>query len=415
MDATAAAIAEQYHAAILGHPLNVLALDWPKLRRPQQYAHGVLEACADPACRVCTPLSVDTREGLRGYACRMYRLMTSKEATENTDEFKANEWVLDYESAVNAASVVIRTNCHSEVGARERIERIRTLAQICDADHRPAHIEMAARYRALAEQWERDRKAQPATTSGETRADATADLSRIRAAIRAEWDAARTDMNAQRIQRLLYVATLFGMGEDDAFCPIRTDFWRAAYLPDVTVPSLNKPGNYIDITDDAVWLRVPHCAKEPGNSVEIDVTADSPLLAVVLREYAPIARERSPGALLFDARKRTAHDGSRGRAMRALLRPGPCPHANQCTRCAETFVCGRNGKRECGCTRDGKRSRPECGAYCGAACGHYTAIDSRHKRVCTELGSVQERDAMARRMGTTRQSLQCYGGGSGTV
>ena len=78
-------------------------------------------------------------------------------------------------------------------------------------------------------------------------------------------------------------------------------------------------------------------------------------------------------------------------------------------------MCGKNGKRECDCTRAGKRSRPECGAYCGTACGHYTAIDCRHKRVCTEIGSVQERNEMAQRMGTTRQSLQCYGGGRGTV
>ena len=418
-DETIAAIEAEYHQAICDHSLDVLTLSWPKLRRPRHITHGVLESCADPKCKICLPLSQETLEGLRGYACRMYKLMTNKEATDNTDDFKANAWTLDYESAVKAASVVIRTNCFSEVGARERIERIRTLAQICDADHRPAHIEMAARYRALAEDWEKERKAEPPKSTGETKADATADLKRIRTTLRTELESIDVDefsaRDIQRTEQLLYVATLFGLGEDDAFCPLRTDFWRASYDENVTVPKLKKNSNHIEITEDTVWLRVPQCAKEQGNTADINVTDDSPMLADLLRAYEPIARKRSEHALLFPDRSRTAHDGCRGRAMRALLRPGPCPHENQCTRCKQSFVCGKNGKRECDCTRAGKRSRPECGAYCGTACGHYTAIDCRHKRVCTEIGSVQERNEMAQRMGTTRQSLQCYGGGRGTV
>jgi hypothetical protein len=278
---------------------------------------------------------------------------------------------------------------------------------------------MAARYRALAEDWEKQRKAQPAESSGESKADAIADLKRIRTTLRTELESIDVDefsaRDIQRTEQLLYVATLFGLGETDAFCPLRTDFWRASYDENVTVPKLKKSSNYIEITEDTVWLRVPQCAKEQGNTADINVTADSPLLADVLRAYEPVARKRSEHALLFPDRSRTAHDGCRGRAMRALLRPGPCPHENQCTRCKQTFVCGKNGRRECDCTRAGKRSRPECGAYCGTACGHYTAIDCRHKRVCTEIGSVQERNEMAKRMGTTRQSLQCYGGGRGTV
>ena len=76
----------------------------------------------------------------------------------------------NYDGAVKAATVVIRTNCRTQVGAREKIERIRTLAQICDADHRPDHIAMAARYRSLVEEWEKERKAQPVESSGESKA-----------------------------------------------------------------------------------------------------------------------------------------------------------------------------------------------------------------------------------------------------
>eukprot|EP01043_Picozoa_sp_COSAG02_P059473 COSAG02_NODE_7590_length_2944_cov_2.856591_1_plen_308_part_10 len=288
----ATAIEAQYHQAIREHPLDVLGLDWPKLRRPRHICHGVLESCADPKCKICLPLSQETLENLRGYACRMFKLMTGTEATENTDEFKANEWLLDYDGAVKAASVVIRTNCRTHVGAREKIERIRTLAQICDADHRPEHIAMAAKYRALAEDWERQRKAQPAESSGESKADAIADLKRIRTVLRTELESIDVDefsaRDVQRTEQLLYVATLFGLGEDDAFCPLRTDFWRASYEPGVTVPKLKKTGNHIEISEDAVWLRVPQCAKEPGNSADINVTEDSPLLADLLRAYEPV-------------------------------------------------------------------------------------------------------------------------------
>eukprot|EP01046_Picozoa_sp_COSAG06_P049458 COSAG06_NODE_7618_length_2437_cov_4.452524_4_plen_184_part_00 len=117
-DETIAAIEAEYHQAISQYPLDVLSLSWPKLRRPRHITHGVLESCADPKCKICLPLSQETMEGLRGYACRMYKLMTNKEATDNTDDFKANDWTLDYESAVKAASVVIRTNCRTgPVGA----------------------------------------------------------------------------------------------------------------------------------------------------------------------------------------------------------------------------------------------------------------------------------------------------------
>eukprot|EP01050_Picozoa_sp_SAG11_P024940 SAG11_NODE_5467_length_1551_cov_5.997245_1_plen_83_part_00 len=79
------------------------------------------------------------------------------------------------------------------------------------------------------------------------------------------------------------------------------------------------------------------------------------------------------------------------------------------------FVCGTNGARICACTRAGKRARPECGSYCGPACGHYTNISGRHKRVYTQLGTVDERQQLATNMGTTLTQLQRYGNGSGSV
>ena len=58
---------------------------------------------------------------------------------------------------------------------------------------------------------------------------------------------------------LLYCAVVFGMEVDDVFAPIRTDWWRASYKPDVLVPGINKPCNHIEITETDVWLRVPSC------------------------------------------------------------------------------------------------------------------------------------------------------------
>ena len=55
-------------------------------------------------------------------------------------------------------------------------------------------------------------------------------------------------------RQLLYCATVFGVGVNDA--SLRTDWWRASYLPNQTVPGINKPANLIEITEDAVHLRV---------------------------------------------------------------------------------------------------------------------------------------------------------------
>ena len=133
-----------------------------------------------------------------------------------------------------------------------------------------------------------------------------------------------------------------------------------------TVPGLDKPANHIHITPDTVTLIVPHCSKEPTHSATINVTADSPLLAEMLRLYEPVAREKNQG-FLFRPCSLSARKKRRPRAMLKLL-----------------------GK-------------------------HYTAIDSRHKHVAAALGSVQERQEMAHRMGTSGAMLNRYGDGAGTA
>ena len=62
-----AAITEQYHASIREHETDILALDVPKLRRPQQVTHGVIEACTEPSCRICEPHTEATLTKLRTY------------------------------------------------------------------------------------------------------------------------------------------------------------------------------------------------------------------------------------------------------------------------------------------------------------------------------------------------------------
>ena len=404
---------DQYHASVAAGELDVLNLTWPRLRQPRHYTHVPCASLAD--CFICRPLSPDTLEGLRGYATKMFRLMTGKAAAEHAEEFKANRWCLDIASALKTSSIPAHEG-NKTPGPREKVERLRTLALICDAVHTPEFLVAAASYRAICDQWERERKQAPAAGPDETQEAAQTDLSRIRAALRAEWEAIKGDMDQARMQRLLYVATVWGMGQDDSYAPLRTDWWRASYKKDHgMVAGLDKEANWIELTDDAVTLHVPRCSKEPGNSVTLDVSKDSPLLADVLRAYAPLADEKNDG-LLFTACKRTGHDGRRTRAMIRLLRPpGECPHAGQCTRCHETFKCGKNGKRECQCTAAGKRSRPECGSWCGTACGHYTAIDARHKRVCSSMGSRTERSDLAARMGTSTGMLSQYGDGIGSV
>eukprot|EP01046_Picozoa_sp_COSAG06_P107513 COSAG06_NODE_53853_length_297_cov_1.646465_1_plen_66_part_10 len=61
---------------------------------------------------------------------------------------------------------------------------------------------MAARYRALAEDWEKQRKAEPRKSTGETKADAVADLKRIRTTLRTELESIDVDeFSARDIQR----------------------------------------------------------------------------------------------------------------------------------------------------------------------------------------------------------------------
>ena len=395
-----------YHESIRAFDLDVLELRFPKLRRPKDVEHS----CDEPDCRICAPLSQATLEKIRHYACLMYRLITEQDAREHADDFKSNKWLVDFELALEAVDTPVREG--GTVKCREKKQRLQVLAQLCDAVHTDEYIELAAAYRKVVDQLPGDDPDdRPAP---ETKAEAEKDLQRIRAALRAEWEAMDGPLDPERMDNLLYCATVFGMGADDSFAPIRTDWWRASYLPDREVPGINKPSNLIEITDDEVWLRVPSCSKEPQNSCEINVTTDSPLLGDILRRYRDIALAQNDG-FLFRPCGMPARKSRRPRAMMKLLRPGPCPHENQCTRCHETFRCGKNGRRLCQCTEAGKRARPDCGSWCGPGCGHYTNLMGRHKRVCAALGNVQEREELAASMGTTKAQMERYGNGSGSV
>ena len=420
---TYACICRQYHQAIRDFPLDVLKLQVPKLRREGHITHGIVEACAEPGCRLCEPNTEATLTKLRTYVCKMYRLMCGKEPCEKdyspnqtTPHFnllREDEWVLHYESAIAAASKPLGDK---QPDAREQMERLRALAIVCDCVHTDKYLEMAKRYRADVDRIDKERKTQKRKPA-ESQEEATADLQRIRAALRKEWERiqAQETLNVAAVDDLLYCAVMFGMGSDDTFAPLRTDWWRASYEKDKTVPGINKPGNVIEITDTDIWLKVPSCSKEPQNSVDVHVSKDSPLLAQVIRSYRETALEHNDG-FLFRPASMPARKSRRPRASIKLLRPdGPSPHEGQCTRCKQTFLCGKNGMMVCDCSRNGKRARPQCGSYCGKACGCYSGIDSRHKRVCSALGNIDEREELAKNMGSTKASLERYGNGSGTV
>ena len=357
------ALRQAYHDSILACPVDILQLGLPRLKRKRFESH----ACDDPACRICAPLSHDTLLKLRDYATRMYKLMTGHPAchadwseNEHTPHFCSNEWLFDRESALAVSNTPMGNR---SVNAREQKQRLQILAQLCDADHRPEYLAMATRYRADVEAVAPD---PPRTAAVETRDDAVADLQRIRTLLTSRWNELRPTLDPAGMDELLYCATVFGVGIDDQLKPLRTDWWRACYDADKTVPGLDKPANHIHITPDTVTLIVPHCSKEPTHSATINVTADSPLLAEMLRLYEPVAREKNQG-FLFRPCSLSARKKRRPRAMLKLL-----------------------GK-------------------------HYTAIDSRHKHVAAALGSVQERQEMARRMGTSGAMLNRYGDGAGTA
>ena len=65
-----------YHQSTLEHPVDVLNLTFPRLKRPRFESHS----CDDATCRMCNPLSRDTLVKLRQYATLMYRLMTENPA-----------------------------------------------------------------------------------------------------------------------------------------------------------------------------------------------------------------------------------------------------------------------------------------------------------------------------------------------
>ena len=132
----------------------------------------------------------------------------------------------------------------------------------------------------------------------DSKEEAIADLKRIRQALRTEWEAIKDSLDPKRMDDLLFCCTVFGLGENDMFAPIRTDWWRASYKPDVIVPGIGKACcNYIDMTGEDVWLRVPECSKEPTNSVELNISEESPLLATLLRAYKDTALEKNDGFL----------------------------------------------------------------------------------------------------------------------
>ena len=242
-----------YHDFIRNYDTDVLELSFPRLRLPKDFDHPA--PCSDASCRLCAPLSTSTLEKIRHYAKLMYRLITENEVTaEHIEHFESNEWLLDYEIALEAVDAPVREG--GTVKAREKQQRLQVMAQLCDAVHTPAYLELATAYRKAVDEMPADEPA----AAPETREEANADLQRIRAALRAEWEAMEGSLEPARMDALLYCATVFGLGAEDTFAPIRTDWWRASYLPDREVPGIGKPGNLIEISDDEVWLRVPSCS-----------------------------------------------------------------------------------------------------------------------------------------------------------
>eukprot|EP01044_Picomonas_judraskeda_P023035 COSAG03_NODE_5925_length_1147_cov_0.987595_1_plen_92_part_10 len=69
-------ICAQYHECICSFSVDIIKLEFPKLRRECHITHGTVEACADNKCRICSPLTVTTIEKIRTYVTKMYRLMT---------------------------------------------------------------------------------------------------------------------------------------------------------------------------------------------------------------------------------------------------------------------------------------------------------------------------------------------------
>jgi hypothetical protein len=67
------------------------------------------------------------------------------------------------------------------------IFRLWALAQLCDAVHTEKYLEITKRYRAEVDRIDIQRK-QVKRKPAETQEEATADLQRIRVALRAEWE-----------------------------------------------------------------------------------------------------------------------------------------------------------------------------------------------------------------------------------
>jgi hypothetical protein len=206
-----ACVCRQYHQAIRDFPLDVLKLQVPKLRREGHITHGIVESCAEPGCRLCEPNTEATLTKLRTYACKMYRLMTGKEpcnkdfsANENTPHFqllRQDEWALNFDGAVTAASKPLGDK---QPDAREQMERLRALAIVCDCVHTDTYLAMAKRYRADVDRIDKERKTQKRKPA-ETQEEATEDLQRIRKALRDEWERiqAQDTLNVADVDDLL--------------------------------------------------------------------------------------------------------------------------------------------------------------------------------------------------------------------
>ena len=97
---------------------------------------------------------------------------------------------------------------------------------MCDAIHSDEYLAMAKRYRAEVDRIDKERK-QVRPAAVESKEAAIADLKRIRQALRTEWEAIKDSLDPKRIDDLLYCCTVFGLGENDTFAPIRTD-WSAS-------------------------------------------------------------------------------------------------------------------------------------------------------------------------------------------
>ena len=337
---------DEYHEATRAHEVDVLAGVMPRLRRNPEKCKGEPKA-----------LAVKTRARLARDISTVYQLLTNCKAATDRDRFHDGgqyTWAQDVPFVLMACGRGVRTGKES-LSEESACKRIEAIAQLCDMVHSPEAIVAAAKYREVVRHGkERKEQRDKATAPRWTRATASAELARIRAALAEDYQRVlglSGDAHITALLQWVRCCVLFGAdhpsADETTLQPLRGGCWPQVTFgsPDAVHPRLEATalGCIVQDEDGAIHLQMPECTKT-NTDVSVNLTQACPALVSALGMLKPIAMARHDGWVFpvseaLDGTRTNRFRGSAKKLLGVAYTPTDARHLVYCA------VHGNKGER----------------------------------------------------------------------